>query len=564
MNNLIKKYQLILLLFLVLMIPLGDLLHSGLPITHDGQDHVARIANFYQNLTEGNSIPRWAPNLNWGYGHPILMFLYPLPSYFASLFHFFGFSLVDSIKIVFGLSFVLSGLTMFFWLRSFLSERAAFIGALLYTFAPYRFVDLYVRGAIGEHVAFIFPPLVLYFLFKLDSRLRGNDKRGVYWYFFGGTLSLAGLILAHNAISLMFLPIILFYALYLIWHSKQRKNLLFISCLLLLFGFLLSAFFWLPAFAEGKYTLRDIVTGKEALTRFVPWQTFIYGPWSYGITGQFTAQFGILQWLAVITSFPLVMFLFKKKNPLWVFVGFCLVAFIFIAFFMTEGARPLWEKITIVQKFQFPWRFLSLSVFFAAVLGAVGFSFLFERHSGQARMTKLENFVFILLIIAILFFNKDYWYAKDYLYKPVNFYTGIYNSTTDTGESAPKWSVRFMLKRPSAPMDVLAGKATIKEISRSATTHVYEINASEKTRLRENTLYFPGWKIFVDGQEVLIEFQDRANHGIMTFWVEKGKHTVQVQFEETKLRLLANLISIGSLLLLGFIGIWKGRKVWRN
>ena len=79
------------LLILLSLFPLMDLLHPGLFDAHDSPDHVARIANFYQNLAEGTIIPRWAGNLNWGYGHPILMFLYPLPSYAASLFHFLGF-----------------------------------------------------------------------------------------------------------------------------------------------------------------------------------------------------------------------------------------------------------------------------------------------------------------------------------------------------------------------------------------------------------------------------------------------------------------------------------------
>src|SRR3989344_960027 len=96
-----KNFLPILILSLISLIPMLDLFNVGLPITHDGQDHIARIANFYQNLLDGNIIPRWAGNLNWGYGHPILMFLYPLPSYAASIFHAIGFSLVDSTKLVF-------------------------------------------------------------------------------------------------------------------------------------------------------------------------------------------------------------------------------------------------------------------------------------------------------------------------------------------------------------------------------------------------------------------------------------------------------------------------------
>ncbi len=83
-NNMNIKYVIVLLALSIF--PLLDLLHPGIPRGHDTPDHVARIANFYQSLAEGNLIPRWAGNLNWGYGHPILMFLYPLPSYIASVF----------------------------------------------------------------------------------------------------------------------------------------------------------------------------------------------------------------------------------------------------------------------------------------------------------------------------------------------------------------------------------------------------------------------------------------------------------------------------------------------
>ncbi len=209
------------------LLPLFDLFHPGLPITHDGQDHIARIANFYRNISEGTVIPRWAGNLNWGYGHPILMFLYPLPSYTASLFHYFGFSLIDSLKIVFALFYVMSGIGMYLWLKEIMGVKAGVVGSLLYVFAPYRFVDLYVRGAIGEHVAFAFVPFVLYFLTKISGEQRRRD-------IIGCAVSFAFLVLSHNAISLMFLPVIAFYILYLSFSSKKLKQFIFVSIFSLL------------------------------------------------------------------------------------------------------------------------------------------------------------------------------------------------------------------------------------------------------------------------------------------------------------------------------------------
>lgn len=547
-KDFLKKNLFLFLFIVLLLIPLVDLLQPGLPITHDGKDHVARIANFYQNLQEGTIIPRWAGNLNWGYGHPILMFLYPLPSYMGSLFHFLGFSFVDSTKLIFGVSFILSGLTMYLWLRAFLPSSAAFAGGILYTFAPYRFVDLYVRGAIGEHVAFIFPPLVLYFMYQVF-------KKPSSWNLLGGTVSLAGLILAHNAISLMFLPLIGFYALFLLWQSKKKKSLTFHFSLLILFGFLLSAFFWVPAFFEGKYTLREtIFTGGIGSDRFVQLPALFYGPWDYGINGRFTVQIGLLHWLVVLLSIPFIVYWFKKKNPLWILAGCFFFIFILTAFLMTVSAKPIWDIITLLQKFQFSWRLLSLSVFLTAVLGALIFSVFSLR--------KQQLFLIILIVLA-LFLNKDYWHANGYLQRPEIFYTGIYEGTTDTGESAPIWSVRFMEQTPPQPIEIIGGTGTIAVTDRTTTKHTYDVKADSTIQVRENTLYFPGWGIFVDGKPTTIEYQDPNNRGLMTFFVPQGEHTVTVSFTETNLRTIANLISLLSIvILISFIFVRK--KLWRS
>jgi hypothetical protein len=544
-KSFLKKNFFYCLLIIVAVVPLLELFHPGLPITHDGQDHVARIANFYTNLAEGALIPRWAGNLNWGYGHPILMFLYPLPSYATSLIHFLGFSFVDSIKIFFALAFIASGLTMYLWLKEFLIKEGAFVGAMLYVFAPYRFVDLYVRGAIGEHAAFIFPPLILYFLFRLS-------KKWSYGYLLGGSVSLACLILAHNAISLMFLPLIILYAIFLIWQSKRKRLLVLSSLFLVILGFALSAFFWIPAFMEGKYTLRDIVTKGSVNDRFMPLQQLFYGDWGYGISGYFSVQVGLLHWFFVFLSVPFVFMLKKKMDKNWILSCAAILFFFFTIFLMTSYSQLIWEKITTLQKFQFPWRFLSLSVFLSSLLGAVVMSDLHLRFH-----ILRSKYILIIFIGLALFFNKDYWHPKDYSYKPESFYTNVFNSTTDTGESSPIWSVRFMEKRPNAHMEVYDGKAVIKERERTSTLHGYTVDASRRTLMRENTLYFPGWKVLVDNEAVPVEFQSQKNRGIMTFFVEKGKHEVVIRFEETKLRMLANVISLVSLLVLLVLGIIK-------
>ena len=536
----LRKYKTFFLSILISLLALPavwDLFPPGLFVSHDGQDHVARIANFYQSLAEGNLIPRWAANLNWGFGHPILMFLYPLPSYLASLFHFLNFSLVDSTKIVFGLGFIFSGISMYLWIKEVWGWEAGLASGLFYMFAPYRFVDLYVRGAIGENLAFVWPPLVCWFALKLSQKFKWR-------YVVGGSLSLAALILSHNALSLMFLPLILGYFGYL-GHLSKKKFLFAIGYwLLAVFGFAISAFFWFPAFFEGKYTLRDIVVADDYPSRFRPFKDFIYSPWSYGGAAQLSVQIGVFQWLAFFLGFYTFFRFFKKKDKTWILIGGSMVVFLATLFLLLKISLPIWQIITILQKFQFPWRFLAVMVFIPAVL-AGGFVSLWS----ASQRKWLVAVIAALLLLA----NRNYWRAKDFSFQDDSFYKNVYAGTTDTGESSPRWSVRFMERFPEAPMEVIEGKAEIEEVGRSTTRHEYLVKAETPARLVENTLYFPGWTVWVDGEQREIQFQDPAHRGLITFWVFPGKHQVVVKFGETRLRLFANLVSLGGIV--GLIGL---------
>lgn len=540
-------YWKFIVIIVIFSLPLLSLFTPGLPVTHDGQDHVARIANFYQSLSEGNIVPRWAGNLNWGYGHPILMFLYPLPSYMTSVVHFFGFSFVNSTKLVFALSYITSLLAIYWWISRWIGKSSGVISAILYGFAPYRFVDLYVRGALGEHVAFIFAPLICLGLWMVAK----NSKHQSLWSLVA-SFSVAGLLLSHNAVSLMLLPLVIFYLIYLFFfETKQSVKFLIFSLWLVSLGFLMTAFFWMPAFWEGKYTLRDIVTKGNLSGRFVPWTWFFYSPWNYG--GEFGKEIGPVHWVVILGAILLLPFKKVEKKIKYLLFGL-LISFLLSIFLMTEWSQIVWEKVTLLQKFQFPWRFLTVSIFSSSIVGGIVVSKLPKR---------LIQLAFLFVLFVTIFYTLPMWKPKAYLVKPETFYTGIYESTTDTGESSPIWSVRFMEHRPKALLEVIEGNAQIMVKTRTTTKHVYTISSTSKVRLAENTLYFPGWNVLVDGKLTPVEFQDPMYRGLMTFWIEKGSHGIEVVFGETKLRMLANRISVAGLVILVSsitIQIWLKKK----
>ncbi len=521
----------IVLLLVIGILPLLSLLTPGLPVTHDGQDHVARVANFYQSLSEGNLVPRWASNLNWGFGHPILMFLYPLPSYVASIFHGIGFSLVDSVKLVFGFSFVGSMVAMYLFAREEWGEEGGIVAGILYGFAPYHFVNLYVRGAFGEHAAFVFLPCILLGMNKI-AKVKSSMGWGIFL-----AISIAGLFLAHNAVSIMIAPVALVYGIYLWWFESKKNPIYFLKILsYVVYSVGLSAFFLIPAYFEGKYTLRDIVTQNEIGSRMVPLQSFFYSPWNYGGGIEFTKELGLP---VLITVTICIIFAFQLKiNQKKVYILGILGLLCLYIFLMTSPSMFIWNTFTLLQKFQFPWRLMVITSLLGALCGSVVIAHLSKKY---------KQAITIGIVILSVFSTVNMWHPKAYKTFDESFFKGIYNGTTDTGESSPIWSIRFMEYRPEKPMEISEGDSIITSTKRTTTTRSYHVSSLTKTRLVENTLYFPGWHVYVDASEVPVEFQDPQWRGRMTFWVEPGEHTIEVIFKETKLRYVSNLVSMISL-----------------
>ncbi|MGH7246142.1 MAG: 6-pyruvoyl-tetrahydropterin synthase-related protein [Candidatus Levyibacteriota bacterium] len=539
-----KKFFSILFLCCIAIIPLWSLFHAGLPKTQDGVIHLLRLANFYQNLQLGIVFPRWAANVNWGYGLPEFIFYYPLPYYLASLFHFLQFSYVDSLKIITLLSFIFSGVCMFLWVSELLDIPSGILSGFLYMVAPYKILDLYIRGDIGENLAFVFLPLTLFLLLK-------TAKTNKHLFTFLAGISLSFLILSHNGISLLFLPFIFLYTIFLIFSSKKRKKLVFQFGVAIVFGFLLSAFFWIPGFFEGKYTLRNIVTKGVYKQGFILLSSLFSFSWNSSLAGMNNTQLGLAQSIALLLFPVLLYFQRRKKETIFFFMVFLYCCI--VIFFLTKQSNIFWQHSSLLQNFQFPWRFLAIPVFCLSILA--GYCLYLFR--------KGRWFVLVLIIVLTIFLQKNYWHVGLYYMQQDAFFNKIYAGGINAGETAPIWSVRYMEHLPKAHIELISGKGEIQEIQRTTVLHKYTIDASEKSRVRENTLYFPGWNVLVDGQQVSIEFQDVQNRGLITFFVNQGVHTVLIRFTETKLRLFADCLSFvsWSFILLFFIALFLKKLV---
>ena len=517
----LKKYFPLLLLIIIQLFTTILLWRPGMYLAHDSTNQVARIGAYYKTFSDFNLPPRWAGDLNYGYGSPVFDFFYPLPGYLGSLFHALGMSLENSFKLIAGLGFIFAPLTFYFWFCNKFNKYVSFIAALFYGLAPYHFLDLYVRGDLGEILGFVFIPLVFLFIDQIIEH-PAADK-----IVFGG-ISFALLILAHNGLALIFTPVILLYALLFSKNNDEFINLV----RLFILGFGISAFFWLPALYDARFTNFYFFNNGLFKLHFPSLRQLLYSPWGFGpdvnMPGGLSPQIGPLHIFFVMLAMMFTLLGKRRERQLI----FWLIIFAGAFFLSTNYSLAVWETVKPLRQLEFPWRFTALSGFTASVLAGLVIARL------NNKLVNAATIILLMLLTSPLMKTGQLVYLND------KYYLSFPGTTTYHSETSTVWAGSDASTYPGKPVEVIGGKAIVTGDTKSNDSHSFIIHSQSTSKILDNTLYFPGWRVKMDGQNVPVEFQDPNHKGLITFSVPAGFHKVEVSFHETPLRLIADLISL--------------------
>ncbi|MEK7500472.1 MAG: hypothetical protein AAB649_07805, partial [Patescibacteria group bacterium] len=116
----------------------------GLFTSHDSGAHVTRLIEFHQALNDGQFPPRWGADFFQGIGSPVMMLKYQLPYFVADGFFRLGFSYFDAFKLTLAISYILANLFAYHAFSNIFGWKSGVLGAMLYAWVSYRFVDIYV------------------------------------------------------------------------------------------------------------------------------------------------------------------------------------------------------------------------------------------------------------------------------------------------------------------------------------------------------------------------------------------------------------------------------------
>jgi hypothetical protein len=333
---------------------------------------------------------------------------------------------------------------------------------------------------------------------------------------------------------MVFTPFLFLYAL-----VRNRQSLIWF-----LGGLGVSAFFWIPALFEQSYVVGlNTVNYKD---HFAHLYELLIPSWGSGFSGydnvgnKMSFQLGIspIFWIILSAFFYRNI---KQKSMKMLYMGMISVCIITI-FCMTKSSIFVWEFVKPMQFIQHPWRLLSFMIPVSAFMSAL-----------VAQNIKRTWIVCILACTSLLLTYK----YVPVLYEPRNeaYYMARRNFTDGTVSMGDSFSTIWTpWKETRANNEIAVEKGFVASVSKwKYLEKSFSVVQSEDGLVSVNTLYFPGWTVFVDDIQTSLNIGEK---GIIEFSVPRGVHTINITFKDTLPRKVGNYLSIISLFALGFAGIF--------
>lgn len=500
-----NKNLLYIIILIILILPASFLLvKSPMYYSQDSQYHIERIKEFDSSIRNGQFPPRLAPNIISQVGYPLFVVNYQLPYYIAEIPMYITASAQFSFKFVLAVTYILSSILIFLLFKTFSSNIASLTGAVVYSYLPYRFANIYTRGSLGESVAICFIPTVLYSLYLIRKKNRFAIP--------ALALSVFGLITSHSIVFLIFIPFFILYPILILKFSS--RNILTATSATLL-GTLLSTFQLIPSIFERKYMVFDNVLTSAYKGHFLSLFQLFRIPIGNTPIGT-SLQLGIASTLILI----LALILFVKKHDLKIM--FFLISFFSSILLISNYSRPLWNNIFLLKYILYPWRFLSLALISTSFMSVI----IIEN-------IKYKKILAIIIIFVAIFTSRHY-FLKPSQTEP----TLINENLTTENEYNTIWSNNQTFKNRS--LVTSQTKADVSIIQNKPFFLSFNVKTAEESTLTLRKMYFPGWQLKINGQQKHIDIQN----GLISFNLPSGNWQIQTYFSETPLRKISNLLTV--------------------
>lgn len=527
----------------------GPLLLRPLPATHDGLHHLFRLFQLDEALRSWHLYPRIFADMGFGYGYPVLNYYSPLAYYVAWVATALGSGYLGGIKVAHGLGLALGSLAMYGWMQQSFSRRAALLAAVAYSVFPYRIADVYVRGALAESLAFVFPPLLLWLATSLVRRPQSRLVPPL-------ALAAAGFVLTHNLTAFIFAPVVAAYLIAEIGllRTADRPRAYAHLALAAVVGVGLSAFFWLPALTEVRYVLAGQVGGEADLVG----QLQPLGQWlsPYTLHRYFPYQgtaaehpLGLLQ--VLVTTSGAAAFLVHRRSlsrSALLLAALSVIITAACVLLLLPVSAPAWDKLPLLHYLQFPWRLQAVLTLATAVLASGNALWWGRNRAGAVVVAALAGVIVVAGLGGLTTEPARLPDRETNLRESDISQQGLVEYDFQTAlwlrehggewllEYLPVWALphRTDFFLPAAPAEVAPQTVDVRDatvLTASPLSLDMRLTLGSAGTLSWHRFYFPGWTVSVNGQPAVP--RPEGPLGLLTVDLPAGEQRVHLSTELT-------------------------------
>ena len=573
MRNLVAKLKEILLkeeskcyyIIIIIAIMICSLLFIGYPQGHDTIYHISRTVSTEIAAKEGQILPLIASNFVNGFGYSWNIFYPPLPNYIMMAIKLIMHSYVKALNILIFLTVALSGIFMFNFMKKVTkSSKIALLTSILYMLAPYRLVDIYIRGALGEVMAFMFLPLVFHGLYNI---LEDKGKRHYLL-----SIGAIGLLLSHNISTLL---VIICCAIYILLNIKKIFNKEVIKYLLINATFIITIvmFFYGPMIQNKintDYAVFNELKGSSAGLHDHSVYTYqlLFGKmqyqWSYSLNDPNSQNLDMCFAIGLTLIVPILFtpFIYGKidKSKRKMYITTLVTGLLFLL--LTTPIIP-WNRLPEFMGFiQYTYRFLLIATFLLSIIAAVNVAKLAEKLDMKTIM--IYSMIALMYITPLLqeaqiIKGLDWkeFYSTEKIEEDQRF-----SRFCATYEYLPSKAFNNMNYIANRSQDAIIekGNCVIEQSVKNGLEITFNVNnVNEETKIELPFIYYLGYTANINGEK--LETQE-SEKGFVEITIPEGKQgKVQVKYVGTKIYYISLIISIiGFISFIVYIVIYERKR----
>lgn len=548
---------------------------------HDIYFHLMRIEGLAQGLRAGEFPVRIQPAWYDGYGYAVSVFYSDLFLYPAALLRLLGISLQDAYKVYVVLCNVATTLISgYSFGKIFRKREIGVFGSCLYTLAPYRLVNLYTRGALGEYTGMIFWPLLIYSCVLLLNEDRNKVQLQKGAVLMG--ISMAGMLQSHILTAEISCMVLL---LLVIVHCRRtfHKEVMLAGCGAVAAALGLSAWFLIPfldymlfeRFNINSIRNNDIMIQRQGA--FLSQVFTIYDnavgqslDAGAGTAGDFTQGVGLSLMLSVIILMLLCIWGYLKQEERRNRQITITAAGLGVLMVVMSTLYFPWDRLCrisrifryIIVKIQFPWRFTGVAVGLLVVVWCAVLNYIEREYDRRKKVITICLAVGILLLSVGHFVIDLNQRAERIQVRSVE----EMDTFVASGEEyLPVDTVLDKLKTQELYKDDSVEISDVVYRGTSITMHVKNTSA-QQAGLELPRLYYAGYQaleVTDEGQHFPIEVTDGTNHVIKLMIPEQTEGNITLSFREPwywRLSEIITLLSAGIVILYTY-KIWTREKL---